>query len=321
MSMGFRKFMLEHPEKFAKADAVYGGGGSEGLFYIELTTSGAKWGNGPNYSDIHGSNKRTVLSPAWRHMEMLATLVDPVTQRVKIPGFYDNVAPLTKAQEAKLHQMAKTTDLKQLAKNLGVERFFTEDPYEYVKQARYGMSMNLDGIWGGNMFAGGSGSILPNKVTSKHSFRYVPNVTSEEITAKLRKYLDSEGYKDVEINVIGDQPWAQAATDNEINHAGLKMFDAFGVSGRRGGIDLDATPDIIGDGASMAGAWPAYLFVKKPGINDKIDLPIGGGRVGLGGNAHAANEFFVIEGAGKTYGMAGAEKSIATVLYNYAGKN
>ncbi len=99
------------------------------------------------------------------------------------------------------------------------------------------------------------------------------------------------------------------------------MFDAFGVSGRRGGIDLDVTPDIIGDGASMAGAWPAYLFVKKPGINDKIDLPIGGGRVGMGGNAHAANEFFVIEGAGKTYGMAGAEKSIATVLYNYAGKN
>jgi hypothetical protein len=29
----------------------------------------------------------------------------------------------------------------------------------------------------------------------------------------------------------------------------------------------------------------------------------------------------VIEGAGKVYGMAGAEKSIATVLYNFAGKN
>jgi hypothetical protein len=37
------------------------------------------------------------------------------------------------------------------------------------------------------------------------------------------------------------------------------------------------------------------------------------------GRAHAANEFYVIEGAGDTYGMAGAEKSIATVIYNYAG--
>ena len=41
----------------------------------------------------------------------------------------------------------------------------------------------------------------------------------------------------------------------------------------------------------------------------------------MGGRAHAANEFLVIEGAGKVYGMAGAEKALATVLYNYAGKN
>jgi hypothetical protein len=43
--------------------------------------------------------------------------------------------------------------------------------------------------------------------------------------------------------------------------------------------------------------------------------------VGSGGNAHAANEYYVIEGAGKTYGYAGTEKSIVTALYNYAGKN
>ena len=30
------------------------------------------------------------------------------------------------------------------------------------------------GIWGGNMYAGGAGAILPNKVTSKHNFRYQP---------------------------------------------------------------------------------------------------------------------------------------------------
>lgn len=30
---------------------------------------------------------------------------------------------------------------------------------------------------------------------------------------------------------------------------------------------------------------------------------------------------FVIEGAGKVYGIAGAEKSVATFLYNYAGRS
>ena len=61
---------------------------------------------------------------------------------------------------------------------------------------------------------------------------------------------------------------------------------------------------------------PAYLFA-----GDVMNIPIAGGNVGSGGNAHAANEYYVIEGAGKTYGYAGTEKSIVTALYNYAGKN
>ena len=71
------------------------------------------------------------------------------------------------------------------------------------------------------------------------------------------------------------------------------------------------------------GYWPSYLF-NNGKVGQRVApvlMPIGGGAVGMGGRAHAANEFYVIEGAGKTYGMAGAEKSIATVLYNYAGLN
>ena len=41
----------------------------------------------------------------------------------------------------------------------------------------------------------------------------------------------------------------------------------------------------------------------------------------MAGNAHAANEFFVIEGAGKVYGFAGQEKVLATELFNFAGLN
>jgi hypothetical protein len=52
-----------------------------------------------------------------------------------------------------------------------------------------------------------------------------------------------------------------------------------------------------------------------------MTLSIDRGSVGSGGNAHAANEYYVIEGAGNTYGIAGTEKSIATVLFNYAGLN
>jgi len=66
----------------------------------------------------------------------------------------------------------------------------------------------------------------------------------------------------------------------------------------------------------LGGYWPAYLFA-----GDVLNMPIASGSVGAGGNSHAANEYFVVEGAGGTFGMAGAEKSMATVLFNYAGLN
>ncbi len=88
MDIGLRKFVKDHPDLFAGADALIGegggqspsgsagvGGGSEGCVYIELTTSGKAWGRGPVQSDIHGSNKRGVDSPAWRHIKMLSSLV------------------------------------------------------------------------------------------------------------------------------------------------------------------------------------------------------------------------------------------------------
>jgi acetylornithine deacetylase/succinyl-diaminopimelate desuccinylase-like protein len=318
MDMGYRKFMKDHKDLFKGVDAMYtfggqspnggsrGLSGSEGCVFVELTTSGAKWGRGPNYSDIHGAFKRSVDSPAWRHIKMLSTLVDDSGNHVMIDGFYDNIEPLSKANEAKLRMAAKNYDLKKASENLGVGRFISEDPYEVLKASSYGTSMNLDGIWGGNMFAGGSGAILPNKITSKHNFRYVPNMTGPDIVAKLRKHLDKHGYKDVEINLVGDVPWAKTSTDTEIGRSVAGMFDMFGIQH----APLSPEESIMG------GYWPAYLF-----SGFAVSVPINGGMAGLGGNAHAANEYYVIEGAGKVYGIAGAEKSVATALYNYAGQN
>ncbi|WP_169800543.1 M20/M25/M40 family metallo-hydrolase [Sphingobium cloacae] len=318
MSIGYRKFVRDHPELFKKADAMYtfgfqsasGGAlmlaGSEGCVFVELTTSGAKWGRGPNYSDIHGGFKRSVDAPAWRHIKMLSTLTDATGNRVLIDGFYDNMEPLSPAKEAALRAAAANFDPKAAAQNLGVERFISDDPYQILKDSGYGTSMNIDGIWGGNMFPGGSGAILPNKITSKHNFRYIPNMNGMDIVKKLRAHLDKHGFQDVEINVVGDVPWAKRSTDTPVGRAVATTLDAFGIPH----APLSAEQSVMG------GYWPAYLFA-----GDTLDIPITGGMAGHGGNAHAANEYYVIEGAGKVYGMAGAEKSVAMVLYNFAGLN
>ncbi|MDB6101664.1 MAG: peptidase dimerization protein [Gammaproteobacteria bacterium] len=308
MDVGLRTFVKAHADLFKGAEALYGPGPSEGCLFIELTTSGKSWGRGPVYSDIHGANKRSVDSPAWRHIKMLSTLVADNGNKVLIPGFYDNIEPLTAAEKVSLETAAKKMKPDEAAKNLGVARFIADKPIDIVTMQRHGTSFNLDGIWSGNMFPGGSGAILPNTITSKHNIRYVPNMTGPDIVKKLRAYLDKKGYQDVQIHVVGDVPWAKQRHDTEIAKASDRMFDAFGAERR--------SPPVENQASIMGGYWPAYLF-----SGDPINLPIAGGAVGSGGGAHAANEFYVIEGAKKTYGMAGAEKSVATVLYDYAGLN
>jgi len=337
MSMGLNKFVTTHPDLIKPADAMlmFGSqngrgpasipGASEGLMYLELTTSGAAWGRGPTVSDIHGIFKRSVDSPAWRHIQMLSTLIKPDGNTPNIAGWDEHLKPVSKEADARLHEAAKTTDLKQMADIVGVARFRSDDPYEVLKMTNFGTAFNLDGIWGGNMYAGGSGAILPNKITSKHSIRYVPDMESGDIVKKIRAHLDSHGYKDVQLRLIGDQPWSTMTFDTDVAHSVEAMYDHFNIPWK---APISKTSTAAGnenvDDTGMGGAWPGYLFTNgkqgDPGTTP-IGLPIAGGSAGYGGRAHAANEYWVIEGADNIYGMAGAEKSIVDEFFNYASMN
>ncbi len=324
MSIGLRQFVRENPDLFREAEAMYRfgsqsrsgaagiGGGSEGCVYIELTTSGASWGRGPVASNIHGAHKRSTDAPALRHIKMLSTLISDDGNRVLVPGFYDGAQPLSAAEEAMFEAAAENLDLAVAAENIGVARFMTEDPLQHLKNARYGISFNMDGIWAGNRFPGGAGAILPNRITSKHNIRYVPGQDGLEMVQKVRDYLDAQGYEDVEMTIIGDVPWSKSNYDNRAAESLMRTYDIFGIRHRK---------PIEGE-SILGGYWPAYLFSgRDASLPDGTDLamPIVGGAGGHGGGAHAANEFWVIEGAGEVYGMAGAVKSVATFLYAYAG--
>jgi acetylornithine deacetylase/succinyl-diaminopimelate desuccinylase-like protein len=322
MDIGLRKFVKDHPD-LVKADAMlmFGGqapsgaggimGGSEGCINFELTTSGKVWGRGPTDSDIHGTHMREVDSPAWRHIKMLSSLMGEDDRTPKVAGFNDNIEPLTAVETARMKQAAEKVDMKVAAENIGVARFTSDDPFTMLKMSRYGTSFNLDGIFGGNMYAGGAGAILPNKITSKHNVRYVPNMNGPDIIKKIRAQLDKNGYKDVAIKLIGDVPWSKMSYNTDIARAITSTYDTFGIAHG----EPSQTETIV-----AGGYWPSYLF-SNGAVGERVapvQMPIAGGAAGYGGMAHAANEFFVIEGAGKVYGLAGAEKSIASIVYNYA---
>ncbi len=319
MSIGLRTFVQNNPELFAGAEAMvsFGGqsfsgrggvfnGASEGCVYIELTTSGAKWGRGPVYGDIHGGRKRAVDSPAWRHIQMLRSIIDDTGNIARVDGFYDSVEPLSEDIITGLKEAAAQIDIEQAARNLGVARFISDDPFEYLRMAQYGLSFNLDGIWGGNMYGGGAGAILPSKITSKHNIRYQPVQDGIDIVQKIKAQIDRNGYEDVEMQIIGDVPWRKGTIEGDLPRAQLRALEIMNIPHT---VPIPLRQE-------TGGYWPAYLFGKNP-----IDIPISGGGAGYGAGSHANNEFYVIEGAGQVYGMAGAQKAFATVIYTFGGEN
>ena len=296
MDVGLRKFVVDHPDFFKTADALIGegggqapsggagvGGGSEGCVYIELTTSGKAWGRGPVQSDIHGANKRAVDSPAWRHIKMLSSLVSEDGNTPLVKGFTDGMEPMSPQETEAMKKAAAKVDMKVAAENLGVARYISDDPFTMLKMARYGISFNLDGIWGGNMYAGGAGAILPNKITSKHNIRYVPKMDGLQIVKRIREQLDKNGYKDVDMKIIGDVPWSKMSYDTDIAHAMTDAYEQFNIP--------HGQP--ANYASILGGYWPAYLFSNQEVGQkvSKVSLPIGMGGAGHGGNAHAANEY------------------------------
>jgi acetylornithine deacetylase/succinyl-diaminopimelate desuccinylase-like protein len=345
MDIGLRKFMTDHSDLLAEADALYSGGPSEGCVYVELTTSGRSWGRGPVESDVHGAIKRTADSPAWRHAHMLASLTSNDGNTPLIKGFFDNKEEPTAAEKEQLKQQASHMDLKRMARSSGVARFMSDDPYQVAYDARFGTSFNLDGIWGGNMYGGGAGAILPNKITSKHNFRYVPKMDGLDIVKKLRAQLDANGYKDVELKLIGDVPWSRGSSwDTDITHAheeAAKLMGLSSASGPGGGNgrysgngsgDPDTHQPIGANGPQKTqdpemapptgGYWPSYLFsdgeVGQKVGTVKIPMGMGGAAGGGGGRNHAANEYYTVETKNWQNSFATQEKSVVATLYEYS---
>jgi acetylornithine deacetylase/succinyl-diaminopimelate desuccinylase-like protein len=333
MDIGLRKFIKDHSDLLAEADALYAGGPSEGCVYVELQTSGKAWGRGPTDSDVHGVMKRTTDSPAWRHIQMLASLTSKDGNTPLIKGWDDGREYPTPEEIKQLQDRAAKMDLAKMAKGQGVARYIADDPFHVLEMGRYGVSFNLDGIWGGNMYAGGAGAILPNKITSKHGFRYVPKMDGMHIVEMLRKQLDANGYPDVKMTLIGDVPWSRGSSplaDISVAHRKAGAMLGLGGDGGAGAFFADADhydihgvskPLGVNQSEPTGGYWPSYLFADGE-VGQKVgtvSIPMGmGARGGAGGRAHAANEWYAIEGSRWDNGMGGAEKLVAASIWEYS---
>ena len=80
--------------------------GAKGVIECQLTSSGQRWGRGPQ-KDVHSSNKARLDSPAWHLVEALASLVSPDGNDPAIEGYARKARPLSDAEKKMVAEAAR----------------------------------------------------------------------------------------------------------------------------------------------------------------------------------------------------------------------
>ena len=165
--------------------------GMRGLSYLEVKVTG------PN-KDLHsGHYGGAVANPITTLCEMIASLHD-ADGRVAVPGFYDKVVELSRADRAMLARAP--FDLKEYKEFLDIAEVRGEKGYTTLERTGIRPCLDVCGIWGG--YTGeGAKTVLPSVAHAKISMRLVPNQRSAEITKLFAKHFKKIAPKYVKVEV------------------------------------------------------------------------------------------------------------------------
>lgn len=192
--------------------------GLRGLSYLEVEVTGPK-------RDLHsGMYGGAVGNPAFVLCEMIASLKDKETNRINIPGFYDDVAELSSDERKMLAQVPFSED--EYKKELGVKALRGEAGYTTLEHVSIRPALDVNGIWGGYIGEGAK-TVLPSKAYAKISMRLVPNQSSKKITELFQKHFESIAPADVTVKVKphhGGEP-AVTPIDSDGYIAASKAFE------------------------------------------------------------------------------------------------
>jgi len=269
--------------------------GAKGIIELELISSGERWGRGPR-RDVHSSTKAYLDSPAWRLVQALATLVTADGNDPAIDGFADKARPLSNAEKTMIAEASRRLKEDVAKKQLGAEHWVRDVGWREALELLVSRpTVNIEGLVGGYTGPGGK-TILPHKATAKLDLRLVPDMTAAESLAALKAHLAKRGFGDIEVNMTGGYDPTSTPADAALIRAQAAVY-------RRAGIEPIMWP-------RLAGSWPGYVFT-----GELLRLPAGHFGMGLGGGAHAPDEFFVIESANpKVQGFDGAAYSFVEYL-------
>jgi acetylornithine deacetylase/succinyl-diaminopimelate desuccinylase-like protein len=151
-----------------------------GLMYAQIDVVGTA-------VDLHsGSYGGAVQNPANALAQIIAGLKGP-DGRIRIPGFYDDVVPLSEADRAALASLP--FDEAEYQSNLGLPALVGEVGFTTLERRGARPTLDVNGMWGG--FQGeGSKTIIPAHAHAKVSCRLVTAQDPDKIFEAFREYVE-----------------------------------------------------------------------------------------------------------------------------------
>lgn len=192
-----------------------------GLVYFQIDLRGTT-------SDLHsGVFGGAVANPAMVLAQVLAQMKDR-GGRIKIPGFYDDVRPLSDEERAAWKTLPFNE--KKYRKDLGAPKLFGESGYSVLERVWARPTFEVNGLLSG--FTGeGSKTVIPAVAMAKVSMRLVPNQDPDRIADLFEAYLKKVTPKTVDLRVTrlhGGKPWITGYDTAFVRAAGRAIEQGFG---------------------------------------------------------------------------------------------
>lgn len=241
--------------------------GVKGMAYVELTCKGAN-------TDLHSANAAVIENPAWRLIWALQSIKGE-NNRVKIPGFYDDVLDLTHQDVQLISELIYSEQ--EMKEQLDINQFVNGvEGEELKKQLIFSPTCNICGFESG--YTGeGAKTVLPSEAKVKIDFRLVPNQDPYKIVEQLRTHLDHHGFEDIDITPMGLEYPARTEPDDPLAKS-----------------VISATKNVMGMEPTVMpmspGTGPMYELCQKLGI-PAVSVGVGN----FASNNHAPNENIYIK--------------------------
>jgi len=162
-----------------------------GMTYIEIEVEGPK-------EDLHsGLWGGAAHNPALALVEILGKLYNP-DNTIAVPGFYDDVVPLTEAEREMIAKTALSEE--QYKATTGVPATWGDAKYTIRERISARPTLDINGMWSG-WTGPGPKTIIPQKAGAKLSSRLVGNQNPNKIYELVKKYIESITPKTVKVRV------------------------------------------------------------------------------------------------------------------------